>query len=134
MRRLAQSRNSLLFTTQCRPPASQPYNVRGKSDDAKAAASQAGTKSSELDPEDLSGFDFGFDNWSEINTREKTVTTAAGQLPISPLLDPAWREARLRKKKKTPKANATHNRFQRRVEENIFGEPLRLLNDFSAHL
>lgn len=93
---------------------------RGSETEPVASASDPSRPSS-LD------FDFGFDNWSEINPVAKTIDTAAGKLPISPLLDPSWRKARLRKKKKIPPPKALSVRFQRRTAENVYGEPLGTL-------
>lgn len=130
MRRFAQPRSSLLVSRICRPSASRPYATKGKNADTTTTTSQTEVESSDLDAKNVSGSNLGFDDWSEVNTRDKTIKTAAGQLPISPLLDPAWREARQRKQKKLTQAEATHNRFQRKLMDNVFGEPLQLQHSF----
>lgn len=67
--------------------------------------------------------DPGFDqwSWSEVNLIDKTIHTAAGDLPISPLVDSTWREARQRKKTKARPDKAAHNRFQRQLRQNPYG-------------
>lgn len=65
----------------------------------------------------------GFDqwSWSEVNLYDKTIETAAGKLPISPLVDSTWREARERKKTKARPDKNSHNRFQRQLRQNPYG-------------
>jgi hypothetical protein len=67
--------------------------------------------------------DFGYDQWawSEVNLDDKTIQTPVGNLPISPLLNPKWREARQRKKTKPPPDKKNQNRLQRQVRENPYG-------------
>lgn len=124
MRRLASSSRGLSIATICQPSASRSYATRGNNEGTRSTTSKIKDGSLDADLDNLSGFNYGFDNWSEINKSRKTIKTAAGSLPISPLLDPAWREARQRKKKKIPQKEAKHNRFQRRMMENPFGEHL----------
>ena len=54
-----------------------------------------------------------------VNPEAKTISTAAGDLPISPLFDPAWMQAR----RKTAKAAAGPplGRFRRKLANNPFG-------------
>lgn len=70
--------------------------------------------------------DFGFDPWawSEVNQDDKTIQTAAGNLPISPLLDSKWQEARQRKKTKARPDKNSHNRFQRQLRQNPYAQLL----------
>ncbi|KAJ0108072.1 hypothetical protein J7T55_007191 [Diaporthe amygdali] len=70
--------------------------------------------------------DLGFDqwSWSEVNVIDKTIETAAGKLPISPLVDSTWREARQRRKTKARPDKATHNRFQRQLRQNPYAQLL----------
>lgn len=67
--------------------------------------------------------ELGFDpwSWSEVNLDDKTIQTAAGNLPISPLVDSTWREARQRKKTKARPDKSLHNRFQRQLRQNPYG-------------
>lgn len=60
-------------------------------------------------------------SWSEVNLDDKTIQTAAGKLPISPLLDSTWVEARQRKKPKARPDKSAHNRFQRQLHQNPYG-------------
>lgn len=69
--------------------------------------------------QDVPGFDQW--SWSEVNLADRTIQTAAGNLPISPLLDPRWQEARQRKRTKARPDKNTHNRFQRQLRQNPYG-------------
>lgn len=60
-------------------------------------------------------------SWSEVNLDDKTIQTAAGKLPISPLLDSTWVEARQRKKPKARPDKSAQNRFQRQLRQNPYG-------------
>lgn len=66
----------------------------------------------------------GYGDWSEINPDAKTIDTAVGPLPISPILDPSWQKARQRDRKKSEPKKTGLLRFQRRTRENPYGEPL----------
>lgn len=55
----------------------------------------------------------------KINAEAKTVKTAAGELPISPIMDPAWMRARRRPKKR--EATKPLGRFRRKLANNPFG-------------
>ncbi|KAI3400901.1 hypothetical protein diail_1592 [Diaporthe ilicicola] len=70
--------------------------------------------------------DLGFDqwSWSEVDLDNKTIKTAAGDLPISPLVDSTWREARQRAKTKARPDKASHNRFQRQLRQNPYAQLL----------
>ncbi|KUI63071.1 hypothetical protein VP1G_10196 [Cytospora mali] len=68
--------------------------------------------------------DFLFDDLFEVDADEKTIDTAAGSLPISPLLDPKWREARARGKQKPLPDMSKLNRFQRKLYQNPFAQML----------
>lgn len=54
-----------------------------------------------------------------VNAEAKTISTAAGDLPISPIFDPAWMQA----KRKTAKAapGPPLGRFRRKLAGNPFG-------------
>lgn len=80
-------------------------------------------QSNEADLEQPGQDDFLFDDQFEVNVDEKTIATAAGPLPISPLLDPKWREARKRANAKARPDKSKLNRFQRQLYQNPFGEP-----------
>lgn len=63
------------------------------------------------------------DNWLEIDPDSKTIATAVGTLPISPVMDPSWREARERHKgHKPPPDWKKKNRFQKAMATNPYGE------------
>lgn len=55
----------------------------------------------------------------KVNLDEKTITTAAGDLPLSPVFDPKWMKARRRQKKAPP--NAPSGRFRTKLQNNPFG-------------
>lgn len=131
MRRFAQLRSSLLASRTCRPFASHSpsrlYTTKNETIDTRTTAKDQDETEFETESEtmvDIESFDFGFDNWSEVNPETKTIQTVAGSLPISPILDPAWRKARQRKKGKLPPNKNKFNRFQRRVEGNPYGQSL----------
>lgn len=64
----------------------------------------------------------------KINPEAKTVSTAAGDLPISPIFDPAWMQARRKTAKSAP--GPPLGRFRRKLANNPFGtasfEPRRI--------
>lgn len=66
--------------------------------------------------------DFIFDDQFQVNVDSKTIDTAVGSLPISPLLDPTWREARNRVTPKDRPDKSRFNRFQRQLYQNPYGE------------
>jgi hypothetical protein len=55
----------------------------------------------------------------KVNSEAKTISTAAGDLPISPIFDPAWMQAR-RKTAKAPQGPPL-GRFRRKLANNPFG-------------
>lgn len=60
---------------------------------------------------------------ADIDPADKTVQTAIGKLPVSPLMDPAFLEARERHK--TPKqadaSKAKKSKFRRALDRNPYG-------------
>lgn len=54
-----------------------------------------------------------------VNTESKTVSTASGDLPVSPAMDPAWIRARRRTKK--DQQGAAVGRFQSKLRLNPYG-------------
>ncbi len=59
----------------------------------------------------------------DINPEKKTVTTTVGELPISPLMDPSFHDARARYTR--PKPTTTQyklTKFQRKLRRSPFGE------------
>ncbi|KUI71322.1 hypothetical protein VM1G_06743 [Cytospora mali] len=68
--------------------------------------------------------DFLFDDLFEVDADEGTIDTAAGPLPISPLLDPKWREARAPGRQKPLPDMSKLNRFQRKLYQNPFAQML----------
>lgn len=117
-------------------PAAHFYSTDGAAINAKPGTSkkktprQATKEASTKSPKALRGKrlekeqdGLGFDqwSWSEVNLYDKTIQTAAGKLPISPLVDSTWREARERKKTKARPDKNSHNRFQRQLRQNPYG-------------
>jgi hypothetical protein len=65
--------------------------------------------------------DDGYSN-VQINAESKTVTTAVGELPISPLMDPAFHEARLKFTKPKPQRQEHKlTKFQRQLARSPYG-------------
>lgn len=105
--------------------------VNGEPGSSKKKTSRQGTKETSVkSPKALRGRrlekeqdGLGFDqwSWSEVNLYDKTIQTAAGKLPISPLVDSTWREARERKTTKARPDKNSHNRFQRQLRQNPYG-------------
>ncbi|KAM0743536.1 hypothetical protein ACQRIT_001795 [Beauveria bassiana] len=62
-----------------------------------------------------------------IDAKNKTITTEGGELPMSPLFDPAWIKSRRRQAKEAPR---TGGQFQKHLQRNPFAQalatPLRL--------
>lgn len=54
-----------------------------------------------------------------LNPKSKTVSTAAGHLPISPVFDPAWMQTRRRQTKADPQR--PEGRFRRKLIMNPYG-------------
>lgn len=54
-----------------------------------------------------------------IDADKKTVTTAVGSLPISPIMDPAWMKAGRREKKRDP--GNISGQFRKKLSNNPFG-------------
>lgn len=61
-----------------------------------------------------------------VNAEAKSVETAVGELPLSPVMDPLFWEARDRYKKKKPKPGAPQNVFEREFGKNAFGKHRRV--------
>lgn len=61
----------------------------------------------------------------EIKPETKTVSTASGELPMSPLFDPNWIKARRRVKKEEP--SIPSGRFRKKLAKNPFGMPALVL-------
>jgi hypothetical protein len=58
----------------------------------------------------------------QINSESKTVTTAVGELPISPLMDPAFHEARQKFTKPKPQRQEHKlTKFQRQLARSPYG-------------
>lgn len=55
----------------------------------------------------------------KVNYDDKTVSTAAGSLPISPVMDPDWMKARRRQRKADPGKKT--GQFRRKLSNNPFG-------------
>ncbi|KAJ4302067.1 hypothetical protein N0V88_002203 [Collariella sp. IMI 366227] len=67
----------------------------------------------------------------EIDPKKKTVTTAVGNLPISPLMDPSFHEARQRFQKPKPKPAKSKyptTKFQRKLARNPYGPSAYVLS------
>lgn len=125
MRRLAQLRTSCP-AVRIHLSASRIYSTEHGDVDATTPTrlGEVEPATSTADEPDLDAlFNFG-DKSSAIDHQNKTVKTAVGSLPISPLLDPAWRKAREPRKKKQPRPFEKMLRFQKRTKQNPYGEPL----------
>ncbi|KAM3559857.1 hypothetical protein ARSEF4850_003917 [Beauveria asiatica] len=63
----------------------------------------------------------------EIDAKNKTISTEGGELPMSPLFDPAWIKSRRRQAKEAPRPGG---QFQKHLQRNPFAQalatPLRL--------
>ncbi|PNY29694.1 Uncharacterized protein TCAP_00391 [Tolypocladium capitatum] len=57
-----------------------------------------------------------------IDAESKTISTAAGSLPISPVFDPAWMKARRRQKKEDP--SKPMGRFRKKLANNPYARAL----------
>lgn len=124
MWRFADLRSSLPVTRITRSSVSRLYSTKDEklNDHRLNDRAETDTETDTTGHGEQRDDDYGFGNWSELNPGEKTIETAVGSLPISPLLDPSWRQARQRKKTKRPADNKGQNRFRRRMEENPYGE------------
>ncbi|EHK19583.1 uncharacterized protein TRIVIDRAFT_46311 [Trichoderma virens Gv29-8] len=58
----------------------------------------------------------------KVNPEAKTISTAAGDLPISPIFDPAWMQARRKTAKAAP--GPPLGRFRRKLANNPFAQAL----------
>lgn len=70
----------------------------------------------------------------QIDQDGKTVKTAVGDLPLSPVMDPGFWEARGRYKQEKPKPGKPRNVFEREFQKNPFGERICLLQPFDRGL
>lgn len=64
---------------------------------------------------------FGEDTYAtplSVDAEKKTITTSEGELPISPLFDPSWIQARRRKTKEAPSPTG---RFRKKLQNNPYG-------------
>jgi hypothetical protein len=69
----------------------------------------------------LAASDDGYSN-VQINPESKTVTTAVGELPISPLMDPAFHKARQKFTKPKPQRQEHKlTKFQRQLARSPYG-------------
>ncbi|KAI1852816.1 hypothetical protein JX266_002357 [Neoarthrinium moseri] len=59
-----------------------------------------------------------------VDHESKTIKTAVGDLPLSPVMDPTFWEARDRFKKMKPKPGKPHNVFEREFRKNPFAQAL----------
>lgn len=123
MRRFAQARTSL-SAARVHRPASRLYSTHDDSGHATTPTKgeERGAAAFAADEPDLNAlFNFG-DTLSELNHQTKTIETAVGALPISPLLDATWRKAREPRRKKKPLPFEKMCRFQRRIKQNPYGK------------
>lgn len=60
-------------------------------------------------------------NRLRIDAESKTISTAAGSLPISPVFDPVWIQARRRQRKEDP--SKPMGRFRKKLANNPYGQP-----------
>lgn len=104
-------------------PQRRHYTSEGKStpeDDAPSstAARTATTTSTEAN---TGGESF------KIDKDAKTVETAIGELPLSPVMDPTFWEARERFKQKKPRPGRPGNALERELRKSPFGESNSIL-------
>lgn len=66
-----------------------------------------------------SGFDNNGDSPIHLNTDGMTISTAAGDLPVSPIFDPDWMKARRRQRKDNP--SKPMGRFRKKLANNPYG-------------
>jgi hypothetical protein len=73
---------------------------------------------------------FGNDEYGrelKLDAPNKKITTAGGDLPISPIFDPDWMYAKRRGKERKPKVlhgdTQDQGRFRRKLLKNPFGKP-----------
>lgn len=124
MKRFVQSRTGLPVA-RLYPAASRLYSAgHGDIDAGPPKRMDEGKQGSSAAVESgLDGlFDFG-EELSGLDYQNKTIKTAVGSLPISPLLDPTWRKARKPHKKKQPPPFKRMPRFQRNMKQNPYGKP-----------
>lgn len=120
-------------------PTPRPYSTEHvKIDTNSPKTVEAGPAEAPADEPDLDSlFKFG-ENLAGINYHNKTIKTAVGSLPISPLLDPTWRKARKPHKKKKPPPVDRMPRFQRNMKRNpyaqLLAEPVRQCHVTRARL
>ncbi|GKT48984.1 uncharacterized protein ColSpa_09165 [Colletotrichum spaethianum] len=82
----------------------------------------------------------GYDKKLKVDSINKTVGTSVGDLPISPVMDPRWMEARTRyrtPKPRRPKDVLPAGRFRRKLEANPYGYEsggdVTVLEDFATY-
>ncbi|KAK2025553.1 hypothetical protein LX32DRAFT_567922 [Colletotrichum zoysiae] len=83
----------------------------------------------------------GYDQRLKVDSTNKTIGTSVGDLPISPVMDPRWMEARTRyrtPKPKRPKDVLPAGRFRKKLEANPYAlaltTPVRFCKTSEAHL
>lgn len=128
MKRFARLQPGFAAARICIPPArlfaTDHGNTGANTAGQKHSVEPAALNADEPDLEAL--FTFG-ENLSGVDPHNKTIKTAVGSLPISPLLDPTWRKARKRIKKKPPPPFDRMPRFQRVLKRNAYGKRARTL-------
>ncbi|KAK2059698.1 hypothetical protein LY76DRAFT_14610 [Colletotrichum caudatum] len=83
----------------------------------------------------------GYDRELKVDSANKTIGTSVGDLPISPVMDPRWMEARTRyrtPKPKRPKDVLPAGRFRKKLEANPYAlaltTPIRFCKTSEVHL
>lgn len=126
MKRFARLQPGFPAARLCIPPArlfaTDHGNIGANTAEQQHSVEPATLNADEPDLEAL--FRFG-ENLSGVDPHNKTIKTAVGSLPISPLLDPTWRKARKRIKKKPPPPIDRMPRFQRNMKRNAYGKRAR---------
>lgn len=57
----------------------------------------------------------------KLNPEEKTITTASGDLPVSPVLDPAWMKARRERQEAKRKPKELLGKLRKKTAANPYG-------------
>ncbi|KAI0471003.1 hypothetical protein GGR56DRAFT_125113 [Xylariaceae sp. FL0804] len=82
--------------------------------------------------------DSSLDEFFKVDPENKTIATAVGDLPLSPVMDPSFWDATLRHQKTKPSGGQAQNLFEREFRANPFAQalatPVRKCNVTDAHV
>ncbi|ORY71343.1 uncharacterized protein BCR38DRAFT_8493 [Pseudomassariella vexata] len=116
MRRCTALWDSTAIISQLRHSRAQwrPYTSDGPKD--RRDASTPSAKAAAHQPDDV--------EWFKIDSEAKTLETAVGNLPLSPIMDPSYWEAKEQHKTKKPKPGKPQNSVERQFHANPFAQAL----------